>query len=72
MTKEEWKGLKALTENPHITIKKAYKGSAVVVMNTTDYLREGYRQLQDKPGYIQKLLVIFFRNVVKFWSCGRT
>jgi hypothetical protein len=24
------------------------KGSAVVVMNTTDYLREGLRQLQDR------------------------
>ena len=46
LTKEERKGLKTLKENPHITIKKAYKGSAVVGMNTTDYLREGYRQLQ--------------------------
>ena len=35
-------------------IKKADKGLAVVVMNTTDYLREGYRQLQDQKFY-QKL-----------------
>ena len=31
--------------------KKAYKGSAIVVMNTSDYLREGYRQLQDDKFY---------------------
>ena len=51
LTKEERKGLKSLKDNPHITIKKADKGSAVVVMNTTDYLREGYRQLQDGQFY---------------------
>ena len=34
-------------KNPEIVIKKADKGSAVVIMNTTDYLREGYRQLRD-------------------------
>ena len=44
-------GLKALTDNPEIVIKKADKGSAVVVMNTTDYLREGYRQLTDIKYY---------------------
>ena len=41
LTGNERKGLKALKQNPHIIIKKADKGSAVVVMNTTDYLREG-------------------------------
>ena len=51
LTKEERRGLRTLRENPHITIKKADKGSAVVVMNNTDYLREGYRQLQDENFY---------------------
>ena len=51
LTGNERKGLKALKQNPHIIIKKADKGSAVVVMNTTDYLREGYRQLQDEQFY---------------------
>ena len=51
LNKEERKGLKELNDNPHIIIKKADKGSAVVVMNTTDYLREGYRQLSDKNFY---------------------
>ena len=43
LTKEQRIGLKELSDNPEIVIKKADKGSAVVVMNTTDYLREGYR-----------------------------
>ena len=51
LTKEERIGLKALKDNPDIVIKKADKGSAVVVMNSTDYLREGYRQLQDTNFY---------------------
>ena len=54
LTKQERMGLKTLKDNPHIVIKKADKGSAVVVMNTTDYLREGYRQLLDQKFY-QKL-----------------
>ena len=37
--------------NPKIVIKKADKGSAVVVMNKDDYLREGYRQLSDSNFY---------------------
>ena len=54
LTKEERLGLKSLLESNDIIIKKADKGSAVMVMNTTDYLREGYRQLQDTNFY-QKL-----------------
>ena len=53
LTKEERIGLKELTDNPEIIIKKADKGSAVVVMNTRDYLREGYRQLSDTKYYTQ-------------------
>ena len=50
-TKNENIGMNKLTSNPHIIIKKADKGSAVLVMNTVDYLREGYRQLQDERFY---------------------
>ena len=42
-----------LRKNPEIVIKKADKGSAVVIMNTTDYLREGYRQLSDGNFYVK-------------------
>jgi hypothetical protein len=48
---EQTKALTDLCANPDIIIKKADKGSTVVVMNTTDYLREGLRQLQDKKFY---------------------
>ena len=51
LSKQERIGLKQLRDNPDIVMKKADKGSAVVVMNTTDYLREGYRQLQDTNFY---------------------
>ena len=51
LTKQEWIGLKQLSSNPEIVIKKADKGSAIVVMQTTDYLREGYRQLSDRNFY---------------------
>ena len=53
LTKEQWKGLMELRKNPEIVIKKADKGSAVVIMNTTDYLREGYRQLSDRNLYVK-------------------
>ena len=53
LTKEQWKGLMELRKNPEIVIKKADKGSAVVIMNTTDYLREGYRQLSDCNFYVK-------------------
>ena len=54
LTKKQFSGLRDLAKNPEIVIKKADKGSAVVIMNTSDYLREGYRQLSDNKFY-QKL-----------------
>ena len=51
LKQEEYTGLKELSKNKHIIIKKAAKGSAVVVMNRRDYIREGYRQFSDKKFY---------------------
>ena len=51
LTWEQTSSLRELSQNPEIVIKKADKGSAVVVMNTTHYLREGYRQLSDSKFY---------------------
>ena len=51
LTREQMSSLKELSDNPEIVIQKADKGSAVVVMNKTDYLREGYRQLSDTQFY---------------------
>ena len=51
LTKQERLRLTELANNPNIVIKKTDKGSAVVVMQTTDYLREEYRQLSDREFY---------------------
>ena len=51
LSKDEWKGLLELKKNPNIIIKKADKGLAVVIMDTVDYLKEGYRQLSDPNFY---------------------
>ncbi len=39
LTKEERKALKELKSNTNIVIKKADKGSAVIIMNRDDYIK---------------------------------
>ena len=51
LSKFETLGLQELSQNPNIVIKEADKGSAIVVMNSSDYLREGYCQLNDSDFY---------------------
>ena len=51
LTKSQYKGLEELCANPHITLKKADKGSAVVCMNTSDYIHEALRQLSNPVSY---------------------
>ena len=51
LTKNQYQGLKELCANPHITLKKADKGSAVVCMNTSDYIHEVLRQLSNTLSY---------------------
>ena len=46
------RGLTDLSDNPHIVIKKADKGSVIVVMTTNDYIREAMRQLNTKDNYL--------------------
>ena len=53
LNQKQAESLKQLKQNPHIIIKKADKGSAVTVMNTLDYIREGYRQLSNSNYYIE-------------------
>ena len=36
-----------LYNNPDITIKPAYKGGNIVIMNTEDYITEANRQLSN-------------------------
>ena len=53
ISSEERKAIQQLTNNKSITIKPADKGGAVVVLNTTDYINEGLRQLGDSNFYIE-------------------
>ena len=52
LTKKQYLSLKTLSENPHLVIKKADKGSAIVVMNTNDYIREALYQVTNRDNYI--------------------
>jgi hypothetical protein len=51
ITKGEGQALNNLMDNDQIVIKMADKGSATVVLNRTDYLREGYKHLSDTKAY---------------------
>ena len=53
LTRSENVAIRSLSSNKHIVIKPADKGGAVVVMNTTDYINEGLRQLTDPLFYIE-------------------
>ena len=48
LTKEERNALYNLRDDPTIIIKGADKGSAVVVWDRDDYLKEASKQLEDK------------------------
>jgi hypothetical protein len=51
LTAEEKLALAELKSNPNIVIKPADKGSAVVIQNRLDYIKEGKRQLSDHHFY---------------------
>ena len=51
LSQEEWQAIRTLVDNRSIVIKKADKGSCIVVWNTADYLREAEKQLLDKKVY---------------------
>ena len=51
LTKEERSAKRSLAQNNDIVIKKADKGSAVVIQNRSDYIKEGLRQLTDRNFY---------------------
>jgi len=52
LSKEERDAFQSLQSNPNIIIKKADKGSAVVLMDLGDYIKEAERQLSDTDFYI--------------------
>ena len=53
LTLDESRALYELQHNDQIVIKAADKGSAVVIMNRSDYITEGLRQISDPNFYIE-------------------
>ena len=51
LTNEERDNLEILRSNDKIVIKKADKGSSIVIMNRSDYVKEAERQLSDPKFY---------------------
>ncbi len=51
VTPGERKGLRDLSQNKNIVIKKADKGSNIVIMNRADYIAEGNSQLTNEKFY---------------------
>ena len=52
LTRSERAANKQLFDNKEIIIKRADKGSAVVIQNTTDYIKEAEKQLSDTKFYL--------------------
>ena len=50
---KEKRAITKLRENPNIVIKPADKGGAIVILNRSDYLKEGFRQLSNTEFYTQ-------------------
>ena len=50
-SKVEWQAMRALADNKSIVIKKANKGSTVVVWDRNDYILETEKQLSDANVY---------------------
>ena len=68
ITKAERNAIKELSNNKEIVIKPADKGGATVILNTTDYITEGLRQLSDPHFYRdmgEKDLTEYHNNNVK-------
>ena len=51
LSKEEWIAIRSLADDKLIAIKKAGKGSCIVVWNKNDYLREAEKELEDQNMY---------------------
>ena len=51
LSKEERKSMRTLADDRTIVIKKAYRGSCVVVWDRNDYIKEAEKQLNDTNVY---------------------
>ena len=51
LSREEWNAIRSLADDRSIIIKKADKGSCIVIWGRNDYLMEAEKQLSDKKVY---------------------
>ena len=51
LSKKEWVAMRSFADDRSIVIKKADKGSCIVVWDRNDHLREGEKQLKDQNVY---------------------
>ena len=51
LSREEWQAIRSLADDRSIVIKKADKGSSVVVLDRYDYIAEAEKQLKDQNVY---------------------
>ncbi len=51
ISNSEFKAMTDLANNKNIIIRSADKGSAVVLLNRSDYLKEGFKQLENQKFY---------------------
>lgn len=65
LTSNELRALKELSQNKHIIIKPADKGSAIVILGRSQYIMEAKRQLNDKNYYKQIKEPIYLNTVPK-------
>ena len=61
LSKEEWQGVLSLANDRNIVIKKADKGSCVVIWDCLDYIMQAEKQLSDKTIYKD---VTFNKNII--------
>uniref|UniRef100_G3N475 Uncharacterized protein n=1 Tax=Gasterosteus aculeatus TaxID=69293 RepID=G3N475_GASAC len=65
LSREEVSALEHLSNNKHIVIKPADKGSAIVILDREQYLWEGYRQLNDTKYYTKLAEPIYLNTIPK-------
>ena len=51
LSSDEWKAIRSLADDRNIVIKRADKGSAVVVWGKVDYIKKAQKQLKDENVY---------------------
>ena len=57
LTREEYLTMRNLQDDRNVIIKSADKGSAVVIWNQNDYLKETKKQLSDKSTYLKTKVI---------------